>query len=256
MSMKILGVVPARMGSSRFRGKPLFSIKGRPMLEHVYCRANMYPDWTELVVATCDDEIAQFCTQRDYPVLMTSDRHTRALDRVAEAAGKCSTELTPDDVVVCVQGDEPMMHPDMIDAAVQPLRDDPTADCTMLGMPIRDEEQYRDPNILKIVARLDGTVLYTSRSPIPHCKEFTTGLGAQRIYGIFAFRWHYLQTFTSLPESPLELAEACDSNRIMDNGDRQKIAPFPWRPSFSVDTPADAAKVERHMEEDELWGRY
>lgn len=254
--MKIIGVVPARMASSRFPGKPLHPIHGRPMVEHVYCRAAMFPNWDGLYLATCDEEIAAFGKQKGWPTLMTSDRHTRALDRVAEAAGKCGKELDRDDVVVCVQGDEPMLRPDMISASVQPLHDDPTTVCTVLAMEIPDEDQFRNPDTVKIIHDMKGDVLYTSRAPVPYCTRYPPSPPPRRIYGIFAFRWHFLQTFTSMPESPLELVESCDSNRILDNGYRQRIAPYPALPSFSVDSPSDTVRVEGHMAKDPLWGRY
>jgi len=254
--MKIIGVVPARMASSRFPGKPLHPICGMPMVEHVFRRASLYPRWTGLYLATCDKEIAELGEARHWPVVMTSDRHTRALDRVAEAAEKCGETLAEGDVVVCVQGDEPMLHPDMIGASMRPLEDDPEALCTVLAMEIVDEEQFRNPDTVKIIHDMKGNVLYTSRAPVPYCREFSPSIGARRIYGIFAFRWHFLRTFNALPESPLELVEACDSNRILDNGFRQRIAPYPYRPSFSVDSPGDSEQVEGHMRNDELWGKY
>lgn len=254
--MKTIGVVPARMAASRFPNKPLHRICGMPMVEHVFRRASLFPHWDGLYLATCDLEIAELGKSSNWPTLMTSDRHTRALDRVAEAAGKCGQVLEDNDLVVCVQGDEPMLHPDMIAASIRPLQEDPTVLCTVLAMAIVDEEQFRNPDILKIVHDIKGDVLYTSRMPLPYCKKFTPELGARRIYGIFAFRWSFLKVFTSLPESPLELAEACDSNRILDNGYRQRIAPYPFHPSFSVDTLADAARVEAHMHSDPLWGHY
>lgn len=254
--MKIIGVVPARMAASRFPDKPLYKICGMAMVEHVYRRALMFPGWDGLYLATCDNEIAALGELHNWPTLMTSDRHTRALDRVAEAAEKCGQKLDENDVIVCVQGDEPMLHPDMIAASIKPLQEDATVPCTLLAMEIVEEKQFFNPNILKIIHNMKGDVLYTSRAPVPYCKKFTRELGARRIYGIFAFRWHFLKTFTSMPESPLELVEACDSNRIFDNGFRQRIAPYPFVPSFSVDTPEDAELVETHMEKDPLWGRY
>ena len=254
--MKTIGVVPARMASSRFPGKPLHKICGMPMVEHVYRRAALFPKWDGLYLATCDREIAALGNERGWPTIMTSDKHTRALDRVAEAAAKSGQKLERDDVVVCVQGDEPMLRPDMIAASIKPLEDDPGALCTVLAMHIVDEELWRNPDTVKIIHDMKGNVLYTSRSPVPWTKKFTPELGARRIYGIFAFRWHFLQTFTSMPESPLELKESCDSNRILDNGYRQKIAPYPFVPSFSVDSPSDTQLVEMHMRKDEFWEQY
>jgi 3-deoxy-manno-octulosonate cytidylyltransferase (CMP-KDO synthetase) len=254
--MKVIGVVPARMAASRFPGKPLYPIAGMPMVEHVYRRAALYPGWSGLYLATCDREIASLGEQRGWPTLMTSAAHTRALDRVAEAAAICGQALEPSDIVVCVQGDEPMLHPDMIATSIRPLEEDLEALCTVLAMEIADEAMWRNPDIVKVIHDMEGNVLYTSRSPVPYAKTFSPALGARRIHGIFAFRWHFLQTFTQLSPSPLELIEACDSNRIMDHGYRQKVAPYPYRPSFSVDSPSDTALVEAHLRQDALWGKY
>jgi 3-deoxy-manno-octulosonate cytidylyltransferase (CMP-KDO synthetase) len=254
--LKTIGVVPARMASSRFPGKPLHKICGLPMVEHVYRRANLFRGWDGLFLATCDEEIAALGKEKGWPTLMTSDKHTRALDRVAEAASKCWIPLAENDVIVCVQGDEPMLRPDMIEASIKPLKDDPEALCTVLAMHIVDEQLWRNPDTVKIIHDMRGNVLYTSRSPVPHAKRFTPELGARRIYGIFAFRWHFLKKFNSMPESPLELVESCDSNRICDNGYRQRIAPYPFVPSFSVDSPSDTELVEAHMRDDDLWGKY
>ena len=252
--MKIIGVIPARMASTRFPGKPLHPIRGRPMVEHVFERARMYGNWDGLYLATCDEEIRAFAETKGYPVIMTAGTHSRALDRVAEAAEKCG--LDKDDIAVCVQGDEPMMRPDMIDAVIAPLADDARVEGTMLAMEIVDEEIFRNPDTVKIVCDVNGDVLYTSRAPVPYCKTFPPEMGARRIYGIFAFRWSFLKWFTAQPESPLEIAESCDSNRICDNARRQRIAPYPNIASYSVDSPADGARVEAAMADDPLWGKY
>lgn len=254
--MKIHGVIPARMSSSRFPGKPLHPICGRPMIEHVYLRAQKFSNWDTLRLATCDDEIAQFAHTKNIPVVMTSNLHTRCLDRVAEAVTKNIPAVDKNDVIVCVQGDEPMLHPEMIASVIKPLEQDATVNCTVLAMSIGNEEQFINPDTVKIIHDIQGDVLYTSRSPIPYCKKFNTKLGAKRIYGILAFRWHFLEKFNQLPESPLELVESCDSNRIMDHGYRQRIAPYPYQPSFSVDSPSDITKVEEFMFQDSLWGSY
>lgn len=255
-NVKIFGVVPARMGSSRFYGKPLYPICERPMVEHVFERAKLFRDWNGLYLATCDDEIATFAASKNYPCIMTSNQHVRCLDRVAEAITKCGQSVAENDIVVCVQGDEPMLHPEMIEAAIRPIQEDRDVNCTVLAMEIDTEEQFVNPDTVKIIHNIVGDVLYTSRTPIPYCKSFSPELGAKRIYGIFAFRWHFLKTFNQLPESPLELKESCDSNRIMDHGLKQRIAPYPYRASFSVDSPHDIEKVENHMHQDVLWGSY
>jgi len=254
--MKTIGIVPARMAASRFPGKPLHNICGRPMLEHCFLRARLYEGWDGLFIATCDEEIRQFGAARSFPVIMTADTHTRALDRVAEAAETCGINISADDIVVCVQGDEPLLGPDVIEAVIRPLKEDDDINGTMLAVPIIDEKTFLNPDIVKIVHDIKGDVLYTSRSPIPYCKEFSAEPGALRVGGIFGFRRKFLKWFTSTPESPLEISESCDSNRICDNGFRQRIAPVPYRAYVSVDSPQDIALVEAVIKDDPLWGRY
>ena len=142
---KIIGVVPARMAASRFPGKPLHPILGRPMIEHCFRRAALYPGWDALVLATCDQEIEKFSADNDIPYVQTGDHHLRALDRVAEAAVIIEPDLGPDDIVICVQGDEPLLGPDMIEAVVDPLVQDNNVEGTMLAVPILDEETFLNP---------------------------------------------------------------------------------------------------------------
>ena len=226
------------------------------MIEHVYLRANLYKDWDRLVVATCDEEIKNFSESKNFPVVMTGDHHTRALDRVAEAVENLSG-TADDDIIICVQGDEPMMRPDMMDAVVAPLLADETIPCTVLAMHITDNQLWLNPDTVKIIHNDKGEVLYTSRSPIPFCKgEFSEDLMARRIYGILAFRWKYLKEFTANNETRLELLEACDSNRILDMHFTQHIAPYPSIQSFSVDSPSDLELVKSHILDDGLTNLY
>lgn len=255
-SMKVIGIIPARMASSRFPGKPMFKISGRPMVEHVYKRAELFKDWDHLGLATCDKEIFDFGKSQDWKVVMTSDKHIRCLDRIAEAAPMLVPDIAEEDIVVCVQGDEPMLHPDMIEAAIAPLLKDKNVHCTVLAMDIIREEEYLHRDCVKLVHNLKGDVLYTSRSPIPHADVFTPEIGAKRIYGIFAFRWKRLKEFTNLAESPLEVQESCDSNRFFDHGFSQRVAPFKYVASFAVDNPHDIQKVEGAMAADPYWGKY
>ena len=158
---------------------------------------------------------------------------------------------------MCVQGDEPMMRPDMIDAVVAPLMDDTSIPGMILAMHITEESIWRNPNTVKIIHNSKGEVLYTSRAPLPYTKKgFSQNLMARRIYGIFSFRWEFLKEFTNHHETRLEQLESCDSNRILDLPFRQRIAPYPYIPSFSVDTPSDAKLVEEHMLFDEYWQKY
>jgi len=255
--MKIYGFIPARMAASRFPGKPMYPILGLPMVEHVYQRAVKFRQWDQLYICTCDKEISDYAESKGYPVIMTGSHHTRALDRVAEAVTKLGVLINDDDIVVCVQGDEPMMDPDMVDAVIAPLLANPKIPGTILAMEICDEDIWRNPDTVKLVHNDKGEVLYTSRAPIPYCKGvFSSALGARRIYGIFGFRWKYLKAFTEHVETRLEQIEACDSNRILDMDFCQYIAPYPHKQSFSVDSPSDIDLVEAHMKQDPHWGTY
>jgi len=254
--MKIFGFIPARMASSRFPGKPLYPVINMPMVEHVIHRAEIFNKWDGLYLTTCDREIREFAESIGTSVIMTSNKHSRALDRVAEAATKCGQNIGDNDIVLNVQGDEPMLHPEMIDATIKPMIDDPEVMGTVLAMHIIDENQFFDPNTLKIVHNKKGDILYTSRSPVPYCEKFSPELKARRIYGIFGFKWHFLKTFTNMDESPLELTESCDSNRLYDNGYTQRIAPYPYIKSFAVDIPEDIVKVEKYIKNDPYWRKY
>ena len=253
---QIFGFIPARMEASRFPGKPLHLIAGKPMLQHVFERASGFADWNTLTVATCDEEISDFCANAGYPWIMTSLGHTRAIDRCAEAASKLVVD--PDDIVVVVQGDEPLLTADMIRAVVAPIVGSPVLDsrgrqrvtCTLLAMPIHDAEQFNNPDIVKVVTDSDDLVLYTSREPIPHLPsgvEFTPEHGAKRIGGIFAFRKHALDWFIAQEQHFLELAESCDSNRILGNGRHQKCVTVPCRHYYSVDRLEDVERVEKAL---------
>lgn len=254
---KVIGVIPARMAASRFPGKPLYPVHGRPMIEHVFLRAQMYERWDSLVLATCDREIERFANEKGMPVIMTGDHHVRALDRVAEAVERLGEPVTDDDIVVCVQGDEPMLRPDMIDAVVAPLLEKEAIPATVLSIHVTDEAMWLNPDTVKVIHNDAGEILYTSRAPIPYCKDkFSAELMARRVAGIFAFRWQYLKAFTVHEETRLERLESCDSNRILDMSFRQYIAPYPDIGSYSVDSPGDIALVEQHMAADKYWALY
>ena len=243
--MKIFGFIPARMMASRFPGKPLHLILGKPMLAHVVDRARGFRNWHRLAVATPDQVIHDFCVKRDYSVVMTDPGHTRAIERCAEAANVAG----PADIIVVVQGDEPLLTPDMIEAVVAPIITG-FADCTMLAMPIHDEEQFDNPDIVKVVTDRDDFVLYTSREAIPYLAlgvEFSPEHGAKRIGGIFAFRKRKLDWFIAQEQHFLEIRESCDSNRICGNGLKQKCVTVPYREYYSVDRLEDIARVEKAL---------
>lgn len=255
--MKVIGIIPARMAASRFPGKPLVSIAGMTMLEHVYRRAALYSGWHKLAVATCDREIHDFSKARKFEVIDTGTHHVRALDRVAEAVEKIGEDLSEEDIVVCVQGDEPLLDPAMIEAVVNPIKASRDVHATLLGVHVIEEEIWLNPDSVKLISNDSGEILYTTRTPIPYAKDgFSAELMARRIGGIFAFRPNALREFTSHPETRLEILESCDSNRLLDLSFRQFLAPFPAVPMYSVDSPADVALVEKALESDEFFKRY
>lgn len=256
--MKIIGIIPARMAASRFPGKPLFNIIDRPMLSHVWGRAKLFDKWDHLSIATCDNEIALVAEQNNYKYIMTGTHHTRALDRVAEAAGKIDEfDLKDDDIIINVQGDEPMLHPEMFDALIDPMIKNQDIKATILGMLIEEEEIWRNPDTVKLIHNDNWEVLYTSRAAIPYNNnKFSKELGSRRIYGLFAFRWKYLKQFSTHPETRLEKVESCDSNRTLDMDFRQYVAPYPFVRSYSVDNMSDIKIVESYIREDKYWGKY
>ena len=254
--MKIFGYIPARMASSRLPGKPLKYILGKTMLDHVYQRAKMFNKWHGLFIAGCDKEIRNFCSNKNYPYIETSKKHDRCLDRVVEAAFKTKEKISEADVVVCIQGDEPMFKPKMIKTVIDGLTINKKAKASILVMDIISKDQYLNPNIVKVVNNVNGEILYCSRSPIPFSKRFSKNLGAKRIYGIYAFRYEFLKHFNKLNSSPLEIIESCDQNRICDNGGRMYVAEFKFFPSFSVDTNSDLKLVRKKMPQDILWKKY
>ncbi len=243
---RIFGFIPARMAASRFPDKPLKKILGIPMIEHVYERSKLFKDWENLFLTTPDNEIKKFCDTKKIPVIMTSKKHKRCLDRVYEAASKVKG-IKNTDIIVCVQGDEPMMKTEMIKNVLKPIYKDKKINATVLAMDIIDEGQFNDVNAVKIVHKISGEVLYTSRAPVPYAKNFSKKTQAKRIYGIFAFRWNALKKFYFTKPSFLEISESCDSNRICDNHGGQFIARQKYEDSFSVDTEKDLKKVEKYL---------
>lgn len=235
-------MIPARMGSSRFPGKPLTPILGRPMLQWVYEGTRAYSLLSDVVVATCDEEIAAAARSFGARVAMTSPRHERASDRVAEAARGFDA-----DIVVMVQGDEPMVSPEMIEAAVEPFND-PGIICTNLSSAIETRDDYLDPNTIKLVVGASGDALYFSRSPIPAATDqpFRPGLAYRQIC-VIGFRAAFLQEYTHLSPTPLEQEESIDMLRILEHGLRVRIVPIA-SDSYPVDTPADVQRVERLLE--------
>lgn len=241
--MKILALIPARMASSRFPGKPMAKILGKPMIGHVYERVFRSPLLDTVAVATCDQAIVNYIESIGGTAVMTSDRHERASDRCAEALLKLEeVNGVRYDIVVMVQGDEPMIHPDMIAEAVQPLLDDADVQVVNLLGRIKDDAEFEDRNCIKVVCDLDSNALYFSREPIPtRCKADTIPMGKQVC--IIPFRRDYLLAYTRMTPTPLEVAEAVDMMRILEHGMKVRMAPTS-HDTQAVDTPQDLVRVE------------
>lgn len=245
--MKILALIPARMGSSRFPGKPMAKILGKPMIGHVYERVARSPLLDMVAVATCDQEIYDYIESIGGVAVMTSDTYERASDRCAEALLKLEHDNnTRYDIVVMVQGDEPMTHPDMIAEAVQPLLDGPDIQVVNLLGKINDMAEFEDRNCIKVVCDLRLNAMYFSREPIPtRCKVAEIPMGKQVC--IIPFRRDYLLEYTRMSPTPLEVAESVDMMRILEHGMQVRMAPTKHN-TQAVDTPDDLKKVERLMQ--------
>ena len=244
--MNILALIPARMGSSRFPGKPMALIMGKPMIGHVYERVAKSNLLNMTAVATCDKEIFDYIESIGGIAVMTADTYDRASDRCAEALLNLEkANNVRYDIVVMVQGDEPMTHPNMITEAVQPMLDDASIQITNLLGQIKDSAEFEDRNCIKVVCDLNSNAMYFSREPIPtRSKADKIPMGKQVC--IIPFRRDFLLKYTSLSPTPLEIAEAVDMMRVLENGMKVKMVPTRYD-TQAVDTPADLEKVTRLM---------
>lgn len=254
--MNVIAIIPARMGSSRFPGKPLAPIRGMPMVGHVYVRTRMSKSVSETWVATCDREIFEYIESIGGKAVMTADTHERCTDRTAEAMFKIEESTGRKvDIVVMVQGDEPLVTPGMIDEAVAALRDDPSVGISCLMGEIERMEDFKDPNEIKVVTDLKGYALYFSREPIPSPSRQADGGAMLKQVCIIPFQRDSLLRFNSLPSTPLEIVESVDLMRVLEHGDKLKMVMTRDR-NVSVDTPEDLASAEKAMETDQLVKTY
>jgi 3-deoxy-manno-octulosonate cytidylyltransferase (CMP-KDO synthetase) len=252
----IIGIIPARMGSSRFPGKPLAKICGVPMLGHVYLRSRMSPLLEGLYVATCDAEIADYITSLGGEAVMTSLSHQRASDRTAEALSIIEARLgRKADIVVMIQGDEPMLHPEMIGEALQPLLDDPAVLVSNLMALLKTATEHEDINEVKVVVDGRGDALYFSREAIPSRRKGGENVVKWKQVCIIPFRRDFLLTYTGLLPTPLEIAESVDMLRALEHGYKVRMVPTRFE-VYSVDTEADRSRVERIMTNDPLLAVY
>ncbi len=237
--MRSAVVIPARYGSTRLEAKPLKDILGKTMIQRVYEAARGASLVDMAVVATDDERIFSAVEAFGGRAVMTSNRHKSGTDRVAEAALKIDAG-----VIVNLQGDEPLMKPRMIDAAIRPMLDDPSMDISTIKTGMRDMSEYGDPNAVKVVTDKDGYALYFSRSPLPYARASfeDAGLRPYKHIGLYAFRKDFLLSFSKLPQTPLEKAECLEQLRALENGFRIKVVEVDYNP-VAVDTAEDLERV-------------
>lgn len=254
--MKAIAIIPARMSSSRFPGKPLAKLHGMPMIGHCLLRTKMCTSLLDTYVATCDQEIYDYVLSVGGKAVMTSDQHQRASDRTAEAMQKIERQLGYQvDAVVMVQGDEPMVTPQMIEDALQPLRDAPDLQVVNLMARIDSITDFEDPNEVKVVVDLESNAIYFSREPIPSRRKGYDTVPMLKQVCVIPFRRDYLLKFNSLPETELERIESIDMLRIIEHGGKVRMVMTESK-SYSVDTAEDLRFAENAMAGDDLMKSY
>jgi 3-deoxy-manno-octulosonate cytidylyltransferase (CMP-KDO synthetase) len=239
----MLGVIPARYASSRFPGKALAVIAGKTMLQHVWERASQARYLSSVVIATDDQRIRAAAEEFSAKVIMTRADHLSGTDRVAEAASASNAQI-----VVNIQGDEPMIDPAAIDAAVLGILDDPEADMGTLKTRIFREADVNDPNVVKVVTDARDNALYFSRSAIPFVRERSAKMPAHfKHIGLYVYRRDFLLAYPDLPVGPLERAERLEQLRALENGFKIRVVETDYD-SVGVDTPEDWERISRLFE--------
>jgi 3-deoxy-manno-octulosonate cytidylyltransferase (CMP-KDO synthetase) len=237
----ILGVLPSRWGSTRFPGKPLHLIAGKPLIQHVWERCRECSRLDDIVVATDDARIFDAVVAFGGNAAMTSPDHSTGTDRIAEAA-RAFPQATH---IVNIQGDEPLIDPALIDELAAALAADPTLDMATAANPLDPADPaVQDPNVVKVAVALDGRALYFSRSPLPFFRNPVEGLPVLRHKGIYAYRRNFLERFVTWVPSPLEKAESLEQLRALENGASIRVL-ITKDTSPGVDTPEQAREIER-----------
>jgi len=245
--LRILGVIPARFASTRFPGKSLVKIAGKTMLQHVYERASLSRYLTQVTVATDDERIYDEAKRIGAPVRMTRSDHPSGTDRAAEVASADGAQL-----IVNIQGDEPLIDPGAIDAAVLTLLDHPDVPMGTLKKKITDRADINNPNVVKVVTALDGSAIYFSRHPIPYTRDDSTTDPAvsttrYKHIGLYVYRRDFLLGYSSLSRGPLEEAERLEQLRALENGFPIRVVETDYE-SMGVDTPEDFERVSKLFE--------
>ena len=243
---KIIGIIPARWGSTRFPGKPLEPIAGQPLIQHVWQRCRGARQLDGVIVATDDRRIAKAARGFGAQVVMTSRRHASGTDRIAQVAARLGREVSH---VINVQGDEPTIAPALIDRLATTLRRDRTLQMVTAATLLRDPDAIGDPNCVKVVLAKDGHALYFSRSVIPHpfgLEAGAPGVTFHRHQGIYGYRRRFLAQFVRWRPTPGEQAERLEQLRALEHGIRIRVL-VTTHLSQGVDTPEDIRKVEEQM---------
>lgn len=233
------GVIPARYGATRFPGKPLAMIAGKPLIQRVYEQARKAKKLRQLIIATDDERISAAALAFGAEVQMTSPDHQSGTERVAEVAERLDTPI-----IINIQGDEPLLQGQMIDDLIQALQDDSVFMAT-LASKVTDMDRIHDQDIVKVVADKTGKALYFSRSPLP----FRSADFFNQHIGIYGYQKKFLMKFRTLPVSRLEACEGLEQLRALENGYAIKIVPTLYQ-ALSVDTPQDIMAVEKFIQKD------
>lgn len=250
--MNIIAIIPARYGSTRFPGKALADLAGKPMIQHVYERTCAATLVSRAIVATDDNRIADAVRQMGGEAIMTSTNHETGTDRLAEVARGLEADL-----IVNVQGDEPLIEPAMIDQAIEPFLNEPGLRMGTLKSRIRNLHDFLSPNVVKVVTDADGYALYFSRSPLPFFRDkwhdlkneaFETGrLLCFKHVGLYVYRRDFLLQFAAMPQTFLELSEKLEQLRALEHGIKIKVVETSFE-SLGVDTPEDLVKARELLQ--------
>ena len=239
---EVTAIVPARWASTRFPGKPLVKLRGKPLVQHVWERANRAKSVGRVIVATDDMRIAEAAFDFGAEVALTSPKHPTGTDRLAEVAKK----LKSAPIILNVQGDEPDIAPSTIDRLARALRENPELGMVTAANPITDTADIRNPNVVKVVTDLVGRALYFSRSAIPHDRDGRGGIKYLRHQGIYGYRRRILLDFVKWKPTPLEQAEKLEQLRALEHGVAIGVIVVK-KGSVGVDVPADVAKAVRAL---------
>ena len=245
---KILGVIPARFASTRFPGKVLAHIAGKTMLQHVYERASLSTYLTSTLIATDDDRVYSVARSFGARVRMTRSDHLSGTDRAAEVASAENAEI-----IVNIQGDEPLIDPAAIDAAILPMVHEPELAMATLKKRIEDPREITDPNVVKVVTNNSGDAIYFSRCPIPFEREQSGSTPYFKHIGLYVYQRDFLLAYSALPVGPLETAERLEQLRALENGHRIRVVETEYE-SLGVDTPEDLQRVSRLFDASILQG--